>query len=173
MIDIPNSLYIPDSNIIKFTFDPGEKMWIQQVRYEHRFNQTNDFGETIISSVDGKILLDLTNEINNGSVRRLDKPFGRLKIFYINLDTIEFSGPRNKVSTVYGVDKDTKYVYKLSHLYFQTESGNEVLILDETRESYLNIINLLKTRFSSKVENLLVFQEGVYIPFLESSFEKM
>ena len=170
MIQILSSIYIPNSNVIKFTFDPYEKSWIQQVRYDNKIN--HGYGENIIFSIDNKILLNLTEEIDLGNVKKISSGNNGSKIlFYININSVNFDTDNLKTATVYGVEVDTGYVYRVPHLYMMTEDGTEVIVLDESKESYLNIINLMKSKFPRYVENLLIYQNGVYVPFLESDFE--
>ena len=162
---ISSSLYIPETATITNLWCevlPQENTLVKGVQYQ-KINEKED----IVNTVSRKSLFCLSS---NPNVTKIELPDHGLMFHVI------YTAPGNEISTLYRVDSDTNYVYKISHmiLKYNDNSGDSqktVYILSQRPESYVNIINYLQKYRDRSIDGLLVLIGGEYLPLLEINSE--
>ena len=136
-----------------YEFLEEENVLVRGVQYQ----KIND-KEDIVDTVSRAVLFRLSG---NPGVKKIELPDHGLMYH------ITYQEPGNELSTLYRIDPDTKYVYKLSHLIVETEDGPHYF-LGQRLESYESIFRYLQR--TGVGDGLLVLSDGVWVPFADLEF---
>lgn len=157
---ISSSFYIPETARIcdlSCEIVPVNEEVVKNVQYETLNGQEN-----IVDTASRRSIFALTGNPNVTKIEEED---------YGLCFRVRFNSPGAEMSTVYRVDRETKYVHKISHLFLKyidpsSSQIKDICILGGTKESYMNILNYLKKDRTDTIKDLVIKVGEHWIPFI-------
>lgn len=142
---IESCFYLGDNDrIIKISCDTSEEQLVQGVTFNV---ETGEFLK--VTNRKSLFSFDLKNGISKGNTLLIQIP----------IENTLFS---------YRINNDNS-VTRVNHLYIETESGKKILLVNESIESYKNILSSIPDNL---VSGLFIKLNGVYIPYRECEILK-
>lgn len=157
MENIINSFFIKQSRITELTFEFTERLWIQSVQYEVSTVEHIPY----IATTGGRNKLYKLEE--NPDVTKYGEDLYHIRSIMKDSITAEDV----EINVMYQIDKATRNVFKVSHLYVAFEDGTKKILYNETAETYMCILRTLQTRFPELVSGLFVKIGNDYKYFLD------